>query len=333
MSEKMNLNPGVMIVLVNWNRYSDTLACLESLRKLEYANYFVVVCDNGSQDGSAGHFRDWAEANNVAYRQFSNEEVATIPAESPRCGSLTCIAGAVNRGFAGGNNWALKYALRLNTVQYVWLLNNDTVVEAAALAELVKVSGQNPAVGMCGSTVLRMDRPNIVQCLGGGRYNFWTGWTRHIGEGAEWDPNADKEALRVQVEAKLDFVYGASLFISYVFLREVGLMSEDYFLYFEELDWAERARGRYVMGYAPGSVLWHKEGASILLADRKKSETADFYMIRNRVLFTLRYCRKALLSVFAGILVSAGKRLWRGQPGRIVLLGRAVVDGVKAAGK
>ena len=333
MNENSTVQPEVMIVLVNWNRYRDTLACLDSLRKMDYSNFFVVVCDNGSQDDSVERFRMWAEEQNVAYRKFSAEALAQIPLDKPHCGSMTCIAGAVNRGFAAANNWALQYALRLHSVQYVWLLNNDTVVDTAALRELVHAAGQDPSVGMCGSTVLRMDRPDTVQCMGGGRYNHWTGRTRHIGDGNPWFPPADDETSHLRSESGMDFVYGASMLVSCSFLRDIGLMSEDYFLYFEELDWAQRARGRYGLGYAPRSVVWHKEGASILAEGRKKSETADYYMIRNRVLFTLRYFRKASPFIFAGILVSLGNRIVRRQIGRIPLVLRAVADGVKAAGK
>ena len=263
MNENSTVQPEVMIVLVNWNRYRDTLACLDSLRKMDYPNFFVVVCDNGSQDDSVERFRMWAEEQNVAYRKFSAEELAQISLDKPQCGSLTCLAGVVNRGFAAANNWALQYALRLRSVQYVWLLNNDTVVDTAALRELVHAAGQDSSVGMCGSTVLRMDRPDTVQCMGGGRYDYWTGRTRHIGDGSRWFPPADDETSHLRSQSGMDFVYGASMLVSCPFLRDIGLMSEDYFLYFEELDWAQRARGRYSLGYAPRSVIWHKEGASI----------------------------------------------------------------------
>lgn len=123
------------------------------------------------------------------------------------------------------------------------------------------------------------------------------------------------------------------MLVSRSFLQEVGLMSEDYFLYFEELDWAKRAQGRFRKGYAPGSLVWHKEGASTLSVDKKKSKAADYYMIRNRVLFTLRYCRRAIVFIFAGLLVTLANRLLRGQAGRIPLLARAAADGVKAARK
>ena len=325
--------PCVMVVLVNWNRHRDTLACLDSLRRMDYHNWFAVVCDNGSQDGSVEHFCEWARDGKITYHEYSEEDVGLMTAEIPPCRSLLCLKGTVNRGFAAAGNLALQYALRLETVQYAWLLNNDTVVDPAALAELVHVSLQNTAVGMCGSTVLRLDRPNVVQCLGGGRYNHWLGWTRHVGDGSKWDDQRGNANLRVEVEAQLDYVYGASMLVSRNFLQDIGLMSEEYFLYFEELDWVQRAQGRYLMGYAPNSVIWHKEGGSTLLGDGKKSEIADYYMIRNRVLFTLRYYRKAVLLIFAGLLVTLANRVLRRQIGRIPLVFRAVADGVKTACK
>lgn len=325
--------PSVMIVLVNWNRHQDTLACLDSLLQLQEQNWFVVLCDNGSADGSAEQFRLWAGQNGRVYRQISTAEMDQLPAASPACTSLTCIASEENMGFAAANNWALAYALRLESVQYVWLLNNDTTVDPAALSALLLVAGQNGSIGMCGSTVLEMDNPRRVQCYGGGQYDFWTGWTRHIGEGAVWARAASSENLRRQVEQRLDFVYGASMLVSRRFLQEIGLMSEEYFLYFEELDWALRAKGCFQLGYAPDSLVWHRGGSSTLLADKQKSELADYYMLRNRVLFTLRHHHHSALFIFAGLLVSFGNRLCRGQAKRIPLLLRAVADGVRTARK
>ena len=322
-------SPDVMIVLVNWNRYRDTLACLESLVRLDYPRFFVVVCDNGSTDGSIEFFRQWTVKNDVAFRCFTVDELPSQELPNPPNRSLICFSSHSNRGFAGANNLALAYALRLRCIDYVWLLNNDTVVDSAALTALLNVAGTSADIGLCGSSVLCMDRTDTVQCLGGGRYNIWSGWTRHIGAGLEWPTLIRDADLRGQVENQLDYVYGASVLVSRRFLQEVGLMSEDYFLYFEELDWAERARGRYKMSYAPDSVVWHKEGASTISKQKVKSELADYYLIRNRVLYTRRYHPSALLFILAGLIVSMGNRIVRRQTGRIPLLIKAAWDGVR----
>jgi hypothetical protein len=81
------------------------------------------------------------------------------------------------------------------------------------------------------------------------------------------------------------------LLVTRAFLETVGLMAEDYFLYFEEIDWVMRARGRFRFGYSPQSVVYHKEGGSIGSHKNRnlRSALTDFYQARNRLVFTRRY--------------------------------------------
>ena len=151
---------------------------------------------------------------------------------------------------------------------------------------------REPDLGLCGSTLLYEGQRDTVQALGGAHYNRWLGTVAHIGQHEGWPQKLAAETLERQVEGQLSYLIGASTLASRRFLETVGLLQDDYFLYFEELDWAARARGRFQLGYAAKSVVYHKEGSSIGGTDRAKagkSYTADLYALKNRVRFTRRF--------------------------------------------
>lgn len=292
--------PTVFIVVLNWNGWRDTDACLGSLAGLDYPSYRVVVVDNASTDGSEAQLR----------------------ARHPH---VTLLQSGANLGFAGGNNVGLRYALA-EGANYVWLLNNDTLVEADALTQLVAKMQRDPGLGLCGSTLLYEAQRDRVQALGGARYNRWLGSVRHLGQHQPRAQPIDEGA----VEAQLDYLIGASLLASRAFLEQVGLLQDDYFLYFEELDWAARARGRFRLGYAAKSVVYHKEGSSIGGTGRAKaakSYTADLYALRNRVRFTRRFYPYALPTVYLGLLVALANRVRRRQWDRVALIVRIMLRG------
>jgi len=297
--------PLVFIVILNWNGWRDTHACLASLTGLDYPNYRVVVVDNASEDGSEERLR------------------ALHP-------ELTLLQSGANLGFAGGNNVGLRYALA-GGAEYVWLLNNDTLVEADALTQLVTKMRREPDLGLCGSTLVYEAERDRVQALGGARYNRWLGAVRHLGQHQARTHPIDEGA----VERQLDYLIGASMLASRPFLEQVGLLQEDYFLYFEELDWAARARGRFRLGYAAKSIVLHKEGSSIGGTGRakaQKSYTADLYALKNRVRFTRRFYPYALPTVYLGLVVALINRLRRRQWKRAVLVARIMLRGGEVKG-
>ena len=292
--------PHVFIVLLNWNGWQDTDACLRSLEGLSYPNVTVVVVDNASADGSEARLRE-------------------------RHPELTLLQSGGNLGFAGGNNVGLRYALKRGAA-YVWLLNNDTLVEPNALTQLVTKMQRDPDIGLCGSTLLYEAQRDTVQALGGARYNRWLGTVQHIGQHQRRAAKIDE----VSSERQLDYLIGASTLASRAFLEQIGLLQEDYFLYFEELDWATRAKGTFKLGYAAASVVYHKEGSSIGGSDvvkDQKSYTSDFYSLRNRVRFTRRFYPYALPSVYAGLLLALINRLRRRQWGRVGLILKIMLRG------
>ena len=216
--------------------------------------------------------------------------------------TLALLPIGANLGFAGANNTGMHYALSRADFDYFWLLNNDTVVKPDTLTKLVQRMEEKPDAGLCGATILHYSSPDKVQALGGGYYCRWIGLPWHQGRFKK----ASDPVNRKRVEAWMNYVVGASMLVSRQFIEDIGFMCEDYFLYFEETDWAMRSKGKYALAYAPEAVVYHKIGASIGTSSdpRKKSPVCDYYSIRNRLFFTARYFPLALPTVYL-VLIGA----------------------------
>lgn len=331
----------VYIVLVNWNGWRDTIECLESLFRNSYQSYRVIVCDNNSSDNSLENIKTWAEnglvpaAGNLQQlswppvtKPISYVEYDRMDAEKGGCPEvdhpLVLIRTGGNLGFAGGNNVGLRYALARGDFDYVWLLNNDTVIDSNALTALVQRMETKPAAGMCGSTIYYYEKPDKIQALGGGWYCKWIGLPWHYGRfGRHAGPINPGRA-----EAWMNYVEGASLLISRDFLQQIGLMCEDYFLFFEEADWAIRAKGRFLLTYAAESIVYHKVGSSIGTSSnpREKSYTCDYYNIRNRLYFTAKYYPYALLSVCMLLAFTFATRVLLFKWDRVAMILKIIYD-------
>jgi GT2 family glycosyltransferase len=319
--------PKVYIILLNWNGWRDTIECLESVLRLDYESFRVIVCDNASGDDSLDRIAEWASGSLAA--GCSNPELKNLssppypkpipfikigPGERVPLGArdeaLILVQTGANLGFAGGNNVGLRLALGAGDLDYAWLLNNDTVVEAGALSSLVSTMQGRPDVGICGSTLLYYHSPQTVQACGGSIYNRWTARSGLIGHGQ----GLDHVPASHEVERRMQYVVGASMFVRCSFLEQVGLMGERYFLYFEEIDWAKRASGFFILAYSRNSIVYHKEGSTIGTAHlgEMRSAISEFYSTRNRILFTRMHVAYALPTVCCAVLLSAAHRLLSG---------------------
>jgi len=307
----------VYIIITNFTQgWRHLIECLESVYRIDYPNYQVIVSDDCSEDEGLSYVKRWASGSlavdlpethplrrfiipavpkPIEYIEFSDADVTQTLASSPT--GLLLIRSPLNRGFAGANNLGLKYALARSDFDYVWLLNNDTVVEPQALSELVKQMEERPDAGMCGSTLLYYHAPQVIQTLGGARFNRWTGIGRQLDKDRALSDAHDPG----WIEKKLDYVYGASLLVSKRFIENVGLMNEGYFIYFEELDWIRRARRMFRLAYAPKSIVYHKAGVSIGGGYRpgfQDSTFSDYYYVRNMLRFTQKFHPWAMPTVY-----------------------------------
>lgn len=332
-------NVSVCIVIVNWNGWANSIECLESLFHLEFSDYQIIISDNGSTDSSIHQIKAWADGKlniigsmNHQIRRLTfppipkplfysviNEDFRVIEGCEPSEANLLILSSKNNRGFAGGNNLAIRYAQKMGEFDFFWLLNNDTVVEPDALTNLLECLNKDSSAGICGSTLLYYDNPKIVQAYGGFRYNKWTGFSTRIGENEIWRQLTSVEEQTI--EKSLYGIQGASMLVKSDLIKKVGLMAEDYFLYFEEQDWAKRSKNDFTFKFSSKSIVYHHEGGTTGASGRKpkeKNAISDYYGIRNRLKFTNKYHKEALFTVYLSLVFTIINRIRRKQWDRIV---------------
>jgi GT2 family glycosyltransferase len=215
--------PRVMILVLNWNNWRDTVDCLASLAGLEYGNCEILVLDNGSTDGSA-------------------ERISSV---FPK---VEVIKLGENMGFGRANNVGIRIALE-RRAEFVWLLNNDTTVDSKSLRAMVDKAHEDPRIGAVGSAIYYADEPDALQVWGGGGLILWCGRSFHF--------------RRAVSDANIHFLTGASLLLRRSVLETVGLFDEAYFLYWEDVDYSLRLRrAGWNLAVAGDSSVWHKESAT-----------------------------------------------------------------------
>lgn len=241
--------PLVSIITVNYNTPEVTEAMLRSLSLLTYPNWEVIVVDNASPKYSSAYL------------------VKDYP-------FMKHISAPVNTGFAGGNNMALHFAKG----EYVFLLNNDTEVTPGLVTELVSYLQQHPECGIACPKIKYYDLPDTIQYAGTIGLHPLTSRSHNIGY-LEKD-NGQFDDIR-----KTDLPNGAAMMIPTPLLKKVGEMSEMFFLYYEELDWAARFKqAGYEIHYVGTASVFHKESVST----GKNSAFKTFYLYRNRLLYIRR---------------------------------------------
>ena len=289
---------GALVIIVNFRTPELTLAAIASLQgEVESRDdTHVVIVDNGSGDGSLEMI-----AHGVAERGFA------------RWCSVH-DAGA-NRGFAAGNNAALRWH-RQETggalPEYCWLLNPDTRAEPGALGALIAFLETHPEAGIAGSRCLHETGkvwPSAFRFHSPG-----TELNAGLAFGpAEWLLRLNRVALPVQEQpAAVDWVSGASMLVRRAVIERIGLMDEEYFLYFEETDYCRRARDAgFSVWTVPASCVVHLGGQAtgVTAADQSRRRRPR-YWFASRARFLLQLHGKAGTHL-ANLLWLAGYPLGR----------------------
>jgi len=277
----------VAAVVLNWNGWRDTIECLESLLASKRRPSHIVVCDNGSADGSLAFLKQWAAEQAIGFELF--ESPASALAAPYHGATLTFIQNGENGGFAAGNNVGLRYILERTRAEYCWILNNDAVVSPDALASMLEIAEEDPQAGMVGCTLVNYDDPKTVQAVGGGYIVPLVCHDTQLGRG-----RARRAAKSRRIE--LEHLIGACLLVRSQAIRDVGLMDESYFLYREETDWCIRMRRNGWRLYCrPDATVRHKQARSIGF----KSPTHDYYAVRNILRLVQKFFPKSLPVAFA----------------------------------
>jgi GT2 family glycosyltransferase len=243
----------VSVIVLNWNGRDDTIACVESLKAVEYPNFVTLVVDNGSTDGSVTAIR----------RRFPEVEV---------------IETGCNLGFAEGNNVGIRLALERGS-EYIFLLNNDTVVSPSLLRELVAAAVRCAEGGIFTARIHYHAEPKGIWSAGV-RWRQDRMQFQHVQDDSE-------NSIDPRGVAVTDYACGCALFAAAVVFRKVGLLDPKFFLTYEETDWCFRARRAGIPSYyVPSAVLWHKVSASFGGAE---SPLIEYFMTRNRLLWGERH--------------------------------------------
>lgn len=292
----MNINySSVYVVILNWNSAQDTIHCIKSVLNLNrIKDVTIVVCDNDSKKESYEEIKNFVlDQTNISNLIISENEIPNYKNSNYK---IVLIKNEKNYGYAGGNNRGVRFALNQETMQYVWILNNDTEVAPNSLDYLIDKFESNEKYGVVGSKLVEFENRTKVQGIGGViNPKFCT--TKEIGNELAIDENIDE----LNYEKKVDYVIGASMMFSRLCLQQVGLMCEDYFLYYEEIDICNRIRQKNLeVGIASKSIVYHKHGAS---TGKGKSDIADYYSVRNRLLIIERFYPENLFTTRLSIII------------------------------
>jgi GT2 family glycosyltransferase len=305
--------PQVSITILNWNGLGDTIECLESLKKISYPNYEVIVVDNGSKGNDA----------QVLKEQFGDY--------------IYLIRNNKNYGYTGGNNIGIRYALDNSSPDYLLILNNDVVVAPDFLTEMVKVAGGDDQVGLVGPKTYFYDAPN----------RFWLVWANvdmHKGRGFLVGLGETDEGQYDEVKEVDGYLAGSCLLIKQKLIQKCGLFDEAYFCYWDETDYCFRVReAGYKIVYAPRAKIWHKKPITIkpwykTLRRRDQGNAPPYplyFMTRNNFKFMKKHATKAQYRNF--LLYFFGCRLWfttgvsllyRRRPRELTAFYRGIRDGL-----
>ncbi|MEJ9151430.1 glycosyltransferase family 2 protein [Bacillus smithii] len=283
----------VCLVIPNWNGWKDTMECLDSIYCMEKKDELnVIVVDNCSTDESVEKLQKWAldrfsPEETLFVKMSDNINITNISFENKQ---FILVENIENSGFAGAVNCGLKFGLAYGNYEYFWVLNNDTIVDRKALSALLEfVDHSNEEFGVIGTTIMEFDEKETIQCAGGCYYNkiltlnvpYLKG--KHL---SEIKKNTNKTP-------RFDYIHGASMFIPTNTLKNVGLFNEDYFLYYEELDFTQRiSKYNFMLGWCADSIIYHKGGSSAgskSLSNQKKSILSEYYSNLSALKYTIRF--------------------------------------------
>ena len=256
------------IILVNYNGYKDTLECIDSIKENISNDYKIIVVDNKSTDDSLNYLK--------------------------KIKDIYLIESDKNGGFSYGNNLGIKYALD-NDYQNIILLNNDTVVTKDCFDKMVDLS-DDKEIGIIGNKVLYYDTDKIYSY--GGSINLNRG-TAILG----YNQDNNKELN----DQYVSFISGCCMLIKREVFDKIGLLNEDYFMYYEDVDFCLNASKYFKLKVINDSVIYHKVSAS---TGGEENPFAIKYNTRNRIIFMNKYCKKAkLFFYFTRIIVLLKYRL------------------------
>lgn len=246
----MKRQPDLSIITVNYNGLEDTSEMISSLQThVRLSTYEIIVVDNGS----------------------SRNEAIILQERFP---DIFVIRSEKNLGFAGGNNIGIRKAQG----KFIFLLNNDTIIEDDSLHYLCETLVSNPQVAAVSPKIKFASSPRNIQYAGFTPFTLYTLRNHSIGYN-------EPDQGQYDTQCSTAFLHGAAMIIKHEIIEKIGLMSEIYFLYYEEMDWSNQMiEAGYQLRYDPRCVIYHKESKSTGI----NSPLQTYYLTRNRLLYAWR---------------------------------------------
>ena len=249
MGQQMNL-PKVSAIILNWNGLEDTTECLQSLEKITYPNYEVIVVDNGSEGNDV----------QVLAAKFGD--------------NIQIIQNDENLGCAKGFNTGIRYVMANSQADYILIMNNDVVVAPDFLDELVRVAESDDKIGMVGPKIYYYDyegRKDVIW-FAGGEIRWWSAnINRSIG-------GNDDDLPKYQAVRNVDWLTGAVMMFKSSLIEKIGLWNPSYSFGCVDTDYCLRARKHdFRIVYVPTAKVWHKVGVSAKKANISAADPSDYY--------------------------------------------------------
>lgn len=258
----------IAIIVLNWKQPKLTVETITSLLKINHQSftYEIVLVDNGSPDDSLKIFT----------KKYQNNK------------SIKIINTKANLGYAGGNNFGINYALN-NDFDFIMLLNNDVLVDPDFLEELLKESNQYDILGpkiyfapgyeFHKNRYQKKDLGKVIWSIGG-----QIDWNNVYGSNISID-KVDRGQFD-KINDNVDFISGCCLMASRGVFKTVGLLDKNYFMYFEDVDFCQRAKkSNLKLACIPKSFIWHVNSGST----KGPGDLQNYFITRNRIYFAYKY--------------------------------------------
>ena len=255
----------IMIILLNYNNYKDTIECINSIKQNTSENNFkyeIVVVDNKS----------------------TNESLS----ELKKIEGITLIQASENAGFSAGNNIGIKYAIE-NKSEYILLLNNDTIVTKNSINKIYLKLKKHTDIGIMSARIMYWDNKDLINCCGG-EIDYFKGTAVIYNKGKEYKEDNQEFTYK-------KFVTGCCMLMKTSLVEEIGFLPEEYFMYYEDVDFCAKVQQKgYKIGVCLSSIIYHKESAA---SGGGENPFAIEWNTRNRIIFINKYkCYGILTKLF-----------------------------------
>lgn len=258
-----NLSHNICIVILNWNGIDDTIECVESLLASSFKAIKIVIVDNGSAENQAERL-------------------------SKRFPDVKVIANRENLGYSKGNNIGIEYALSQKNCEYIFVLNNDTIVPQDTLSVLYEKISKLSST-LLSPAVLYKDT-NKIQNIGG-KINRFLGYCRNFGKNKEYEPERE--------DSTVDYLSGCAIIGHRSIWKELKGFDEDYFAYYEDVDLSLRARANcYKLLVTHHAFLYHKHSKSL----GGQPDIKTYLLTRNGIIFARKRLTYKRVFIFSSIV-------------------------------